>query len=31
MAFSFLLANTAFLVGIVRATLGRRIHSYRNA
>ncbi|HIK90951.1 MAG TPA: glycosyltransferase [Planctomycetes bacterium] len=30
-AFSFLLANTAFLVGIVRATLGRRIHSYRNA
>ena len=31
MAFSFLLANTAFLVGIVRATLGRRIHAYRNA
>lgn len=30
-AFSFLLANTAFLVGIVRATLGRRIHSYKNA
>lgn len=29
-AFSFLLANTAFLVGIVRATLGRRIHAYRN-
>ena len=30
-AFSFLLANTAFLIGIVRATLGRRIHAYRNA
>ena len=30
-AFSFLLANTAFLVGIIRATLGRRIHAYRNA
>lgn len=30
-AFSFLLANTAFLVGIIRATLGRRIHSYKNA
>lgn len=30
-AFSFLLANTAFLVGIVTATLGRRIHSYKNA
>lgn len=30
-AFSFLLANTAFLVGIMRATVGSRIHSYRNA
>lgn len=30
-ALSFLLANTAFLVGIVRATLGSRIHAYRNA
>ncbi len=30
-AFSFLLANTAFLVGIIRATLGSRIHAYRNA
>lgn len=30
-AFSFLLANTAFLAGIVRATLGRRIHAYKNA
>ncbi|MEQ9408236.1 MAG: glycosyltransferase [Fuerstiella sp.] len=31
MACSFLLANTAFLVGIARATVGRRVHSYRNA
>ena len=30
-AFSFVLANTAFLVGIIRATLGSRIHAYRNA
>ena len=30
-AFSFLLANTAFLVGITRATLGSRIHAYKNA
>lgn len=30
-AFSFLLANTAFLVGVTRATIGSRIHSYRNA
>lgn len=30
-AFSFVLANTAFLVGVVRATLGRRVHSYKNA
>lgn len=30
-AFSFLLANTAFLIGVARATLGSRIHSYRNA
>ena len=30
-AFSFLLANTAFLVGVVRATFGSRIHAYRNA
>lgn len=30
-AFSFVLANTAFLVGIVRATLGSRIHAYKNA
>lgn len=30
-AFSFVLANTAFLIGIMRATLGRRIHSYKNA
>ena len=29
-AFSFLLANTAFLVGVVRATFGSRIHAYRN-
>lgn len=30
-AFNFLLANTAFLLGIIRATLGRRIHTYKNA
>ncbi len=30
-AFSFVLANTAFLIGIVRATLGRRVHAYKNA
>ena len=30
-AFSFVLANTAFLVGITRATLGSRIHAYKNA
>lgn len=30
-AFSFLLANTAFLVGVTRATVGSRVHSYRNA
>ncbi|MBL8819463.1 MAG: glycosyltransferase [Planctomyces sp.] len=29
-AFSFVLANTAFMIGIWRATLGERIHSYRN-
>ena len=31
MAFSFILANTAFFIGVLRATLGRRVHSYRNA
>lgn len=30
-AFSFVLANFAFLVGVVRATLGSRIHAYKNA
>ena len=30
-AFTFVLANTAFLVGIARATVGRRVHAYRNA
>lgn len=29
-AFSFVLANTAFLIGIWRAITGHRIHSYRN-
>lgn len=30
-AYSFLLANVAFLIGIWRAVTGHRIHSYRNA
>lgn len=30
-AYSFVLANTAFLIGIWRAMTGHRIHSYRNA
>jgi cellulose synthase/poly-beta-1,6-N-acetylglucosamine synthase-like glycosyltransferase len=30
-AYSFLLANLAFLIGIWRAVTGHRIHSYRNA
>lgn len=30
-AFSFVLANTAFLVGIARAIVGRRVHAYKNA
>ena len=30
-AYSFVLANTAFLIGIWRAVTGHRIHSYRNA
>ena len=29
-AYSFVLANTAFLIGIWRAVTGHRIHSYRN-
>jgi len=29
-AYVFLLANTAFLIGIWRAIIGHRIHSYRN-
>ncbi len=29
-AFTFVLANAAFLIGVWRATLGDRIHSYRN-
>ena len=30
-AYSFLVANVAFLIGIWRAVTGHRIHSYRNA
>lgn len=30
-AYSFVLANTAFLIGIWRAMTGHQIHSYRNA
>jgi cellulose synthase/poly-beta-1,6-N-acetylglucosamine synthase-like glycosyltransferase len=30
-AFSFLLANVAFLIGVLRATFGARIHAYKNA
>jgi hypothetical protein len=30
-AYSFLLANVAFLIGLWRAVTGHRIHSYRNA
>lgn len=30
-AFSFVLANTAFLIGVFRATLGSKIHAYKNA
>ncbi|MEZ6061049.1 MAG: glycosyltransferase family 2 protein [Planctomycetaceae bacterium] len=30
MAFSFLIANTAFLLGILRAVRGRKVLSYRN-
>ncbi len=30
-AYSFVLANAAFLIGICRAVTGHRIHSYRNA
>ena len=29
-AYGFLLANTAFLIGITRAIAGQRVHSYRN-
>jgi cellulose synthase/poly-beta-1,6-N-acetylglucosamine synthase-like glycosyltransferase len=29
-AFSFVLANTAFLIGVFRALTGQRVHSYRN-
>jgi cellulose synthase/poly-beta-1,6-N-acetylglucosamine synthase-like glycosyltransferase len=29
-AYSFLLANTAFLIGLWRALAGQRVHSYRN-
>jgi hypothetical protein len=30
-AYSFVLANVAFLIGLWRAITGHRIHSYRNA
>ena len=29
-AYSFVLANTGFLIGVWRAMTGHRIHSYRN-